>query len=146
MPQENLNIVRKLFDIHNKNDASKLNAIDELIAPSAQFHDPSMTKANLQAFKQAEMEYIKAFPNKKTKIDNIVAAEDQVIVRWTSTGTHKGNFHGNAPSNKEFKISGISIYKLSNNKIAEVWQIWDRLGLLEQLGEVRQMMGAASHR
>jgi steroid delta-isomerase-like uncharacterized protein len=143
--QEHLNLVRKLFDLYNKNDMHHLNAFDELFAPNCQFHDPALgnAKMSLQNMKQAESDYIKALPNKKTKIDNIVAADDQIIVRWTATGTNKGSFHGSTPSNKEVKISGISIYRISGNKINEVWQIWDRMGMLEQMGELK--MAHAHH-
>lgn len=137
--QENIKLVRKLFDLFNVNDLKRLNAFDELFAPNMKFHDPAVMhpKNGLSNVKELESDYIKAFPNKKTVIDNIMSAEDQVIVQWTSTGTYKGPFHGFDPNNKSFKISGISIYRIENNKIAEVWQSWDRYGLMEQIGELR---------
>jgi steroid delta-isomerase-like uncharacterized protein len=101
-------------------------------------HDPATpnAKEGLQAFKSSESNYEKAFPNKKIKIDDIFATEDKVVVRWTCTGTHKGNLQGLSPTNKDVKFTGISIYTISNGKITEVNQQWDRLALLEQIGEV----------
>lgn len=135
--QDNLNVVRKLYDYYNKNDASHLNVFDEVLASNVQIHDSSLqgTKGDLQSHKQAEAGYIKAFPNKKTKIDSIFGSDDQVVVRCTTTATHKGQFQGISPTNKEIKITGISIYRVSNGKITEIWQNWDHLGLLEQIGE-----------
>lgn len=143
--QENISIVRKLFALFDKNDTNKMNAFDEMVAPNVQIHDPAIkdAKGGLQAFKQAESSYMKAFPNKTTKIDNIFAADDQVVVHWTVTGTQKGQFNNIAPTNKNFKITGISIYKLNNKKVVEMWQVWDRMGLLEQLGEMRIAHAAA---
>jgi steroid delta-isomerase-like uncharacterized protein len=138
--KDNISLVQKLFDCYKSNDTNKLNAFDELIATNVQFHDPAMqnTASGLQALKQAETNYIKAFPNKQTKVDAIFGIEDRVVVRWSCKGKHTGSFQGIAPTNKEFTISGISIYRIANNKITEVWQNWDHLGLLEQLGVVRQ--------
>lgn len=138
MSAQNINLVRKLFDLYNKNDIDRLNAIEEILAPNLQLHDPSIAnKSGPQALLQAESCYIKAFPNKMTKIDQIFANEDQVVVRWITNGTHRGEYQGSGPTNKNFKISGISIYRISNGKISEIWQIWDRLGFLEQIGEIR---------
>lgn len=138
MSAQNINLVRKLFDLYNKNDIDRLNAIEEVLAPNLQLHDPSIAnKSGPQALLHAESSYIKAFPNKMTKMDQIFAHEDQVVVRWTTNGTHRGEYQGSGPTNKNFKISGISIYRISNGKISEIWQIWDRLGFLEQIGEFR---------
>lgn len=137
--QENINLVRKLFDFFNKNDINNLSGFDTVLSADVQLHDTAMknAKSNLQAYKQAEKGYIEAFPNKVSKIDNVFAMEDQVVVRWTVTGTNKGQYQGNAPTNNDFKISGISIYRIANNKITEIWQVWDRYGLLEQLGIIQ---------
>jgi steroid delta-isomerase-like uncharacterized protein len=135
--QQNISLIRKLFDFYNKNDPNNLNIFDEILAPNLQFHDPAQpnTKNGLDTLKQAEKGYIKAFPNKKTSIDDIFATEDRVAVRWTSKGSQKGEFHGNAPTNQEFTISGISLYRISNNKITDIWQIWDRQGLMDQISK-----------
>lgn len=138
--KENIKIVQKLYDYFNRNDIQQLNFLDSMVSPSVQFHDsatPNLT-SGLQAVKQAESSYIKAFPNKSAKIDTIFGVEDRVVVRWTVSATHKGQFQGIAPTNKSFKISGITIYRLANDKITEVWQNWDHLGLLEQLGVYHQ--------
>ncbi len=142
--QENINVVRKLFEYLNKNDAHQLNAFDALFSQDAKFIDPATAGigSNLKALKQVESEYIKAFPNKRAHIDSLFASDDKVCVRWTASGSQKGSYRGMAPSNKNFTVSGISIYRLANGKIVEVTQIWDRMGLLEQLGELRQAQAA----
>ena len=139
--QENMNTVRKLFECLNSNNPNTLNSMDACCSADMKFHDPASTptsaKSGLEAMKQAESTYIKAFPNKSVKIDSILGSEDQVVVRWTATGAHKGPYQNIAPTNKQFKISGITIYRLANNKITDLWQIWDHYGLVEQLGELK---------
>lgn len=137
--QDNINLVRRLFDFFNKNDVAHMNECDQLVSSNIQIHDPAATnaKSGKQGFIQLETGYTKAFPNKKIKIDNMFSTDDQVVVRWTCTGTHRGQYQGIAPTNKEFKIQGISIYRVTNGRISEIWQVWDHYGLLEQLGELR---------
>lgn len=136
---KNLSLARRLFDeVYNKGN---LSALDEIVATNVIIHDPALTSRleGLKGYKETESQYTRAFPNKKIKIDDIFASADNntVLVRWTCQGTHKGDFRGIPATNKDFKISGISVYKFSNGKITEINQIWDRLGLLEQIGEIQ---------
>jgi steroid delta-isomerase-like uncharacterized protein len=142
--KENIKIIQKLCICLNKNDLQQLNAFDSLIAENVQFRDPTMPNvtSGLQAVKQSEANYIKAFPNKSSKVDTIFSVEDRVVVRWTVSATHKGSFQGIAPTNKPVKISGITIYRIADNKICEIWRSWDQLTLLEQLGVTRQQLAA----
>lgn len=136
MSSQNINLVRRLFDeVYTKGNFALL---DELMAPNIKLYDPARPqhREGLQAFKEVERIYKQAFPTKKLKIDDIFASEDKVVARWTCQGTHKGELEGISPTNRDFKISGITIYRFTNGKIVEIWQTWDRLGLLEQLGEI----------
>jgi steroid delta-isomerase-like uncharacterized protein len=99
-----------------------------------------MIRNSFMPLKQSEMNYIKAFPDKSAKVDVIFCAEDRVVVRWTATGTHKGPFQGIAPTNRSVKISGVTIYRIADNKICECWRSFDQLSLFEQLGVTRQQL------
>ena len=142
--QDNTSLVRKLFECYNKNNPNQLNCFEEVLTSDVKLHDPAVSnlKPGIQGIKQAENSYITAFPNRSATIDAILTSGDQVIVRWTATGTHKGKFHGMNPTNKDFKISGISIYRISRDKISEIWQVWDHFGLLSQLGELHYAQAA----
>ena len=143
--QENINLVRKVYEIFNQNNTNNLNVFDDVLAHNLQYHDAAVpnAKSGPASFKQAESNYIKAFPNKKIVIDDIFGTEDRVVVRWTATATNKGEFNGIAPSNREVKTSGIAIYQISKGKIVEIWQVWDRQGLLEQIE--KKQYAHASH-
>jgi steroid delta-isomerase-like uncharacterized protein len=135
--QQNVTQVRRLFDeVYTKGN---VNTLDELFAQNVRLVDPAQTKVKegLQALKSLESVYMKAFPGKRTKIDDVFATDDRVVVRWTCEGVHKGPLQGIEPTNSPFKVTGISIYRFSNGKIVEINQIFDRLGLLEQIGEVQ---------
>ena len=72
-------------------------------------------------------------PSHKT-IDDIFSDGDRVVVRWTVVATHSGMFMDLPATNKEVKYSGIDIYRIAEGKIAELWYVWDRLGLYQELG------------
>jgi steroid delta-isomerase-like uncharacterized protein len=136
MSSQNSSIIRRLFDeVFTKGN---LTLLDELVATNVKLNDPAHPnhRDGIQSYKQIEQTYKQAFPMKKFKIEDLMTADDKVIVRWTCRGTHKGDLEGIEPTNRDVQVSGISIYRLTNGKVSEIWQNWDRLGLFEQIGEV----------
>ncbi len=129
--------IRRLYeDVYSK---GKINVCDELCTADLKFHDPSATsyKVGVSSLKESENAYHKAFPNKKSKIEDICISGDKVIVRWSCQGKHNGELQGISPTHRSFNITGMSMYLFSNGKISEIWQAWDRLSLLEQLGAIQ---------
>ena len=136
MSSENKQIVRKLFnELFNK---GKLAVADEIIAPNHVNHDPATPNFGKgpEGEKQIVTLYRNAFPDLQFKIDHIIDADDFVTTRYTSTGTHKGELRGIAPTSKTIRVEGVVIHRISRGRIAESWVIWDALGLMEQLGVV----------
>ncbi len=135
--QENMQLVKRFYEeVHNKGN---LNSLDELFDANITIHDPALPnqRGGLRNYKEAQAEYKRAFPDKKVKIEEIIAIDDKVIARWMVSGTHKGNLKDVSATNKNFTITGLSLYLIKNGKIKEIHQHWDRLGLLEQLGEIQ---------
>jgi steroid delta-isomerase-like uncharacterized protein len=132
------NLVRSLFEeVYSKGNISKCN---EILSKDVVLHDPALAHAihGVAEFAAMETNYTRAFPGKKAIIEEMWSFEDRVVVRWRCQGIHKGAFNGILATNRSFSIDGISIYRFENKKIVEIWQNWDRLGLLEQLGAVAQ--------
>lgn len=67
-------------------------------------------------------------------IDQMLAEGDRVMVQWTFRGVHQGDLDGLPPTGKQVTWSGINIFRLADGKIAEVWDISDRLWMWQQLG------------
>ncbi|MEM1282392.1 MAG: ester cyclase [Chlamydiota bacterium] len=141
--QEAQKMVKELFDeVFNKGN---LNYLDQCIDKNVKFYDPSAPnfRGGLQAFKQREQAYQRAFPNKQCTVDDIFTSDDKIVVRWTVKGVHGGDLPGIKKTGNKIEITGIMILKTENNTITEIWQSWDRLGLLEQLGQVKPEPAAA---
>jgi steroid delta-isomerase-like uncharacterized protein len=84
---------------------------------------------------KAAYEWLKTvWGNQGMTIDEMIAEGDRVMVRWTFHGTHQGEFHSLPSTYKQATYSGINIFRIADGKIAEVWDIFDRLWLWQQLG------------
>ncbi|PYV56052.1 MAG: ester cyclase [Acidobacteria bacterium] len=83
-----------------------------------------------------------AFPDIKVMVDDAFGADDRVALRWSATMTHKGDQLGMAATNREVKISGITITRIRNGQIVEGWDNWDRLGLMRQIGPAESSQAA----
>jgi steroid delta-isomerase-like uncharacterized protein len=102
-----------------------INVIDHGLGPGA---------TGTEAIKRSAGMYLAAFPDLHFTFEDFIAEGDQVVVRWTSSGTQKGELMGIPPSGKQFSATGIEIYRFEGGKIVEHWLETDMLGLLQQLG------------
>lgn len=125
----------------------KLAVIDELTAPNATFHDPSVPGGKFtgpEGLKQFVQIYRTAFPDVHITIDDQIAEGDKVVTRWTGTGTHKGELMGIKPTNKYSTVTGISFERYQNGKLVESFENYDMLGMLQQLGVVPSLTPAGT--
>ena len=113
--------------------------VDVLLAPSFVDHAAELGggASDAAGFKAQVREFRSAFPDGSTQIDDLIAEDDKVVLRWTDGGTHRGPFMGVAPTGKRVALTGIDIYRVADGKIVEYWCSEDVLGLLEQLGAVK---------
>jgi steroid delta-isomerase-like uncharacterized protein len=142
MSEGNKNVVRRLFEeLWNKGN---LPVADELFSPNYAHHDPSTPDVGRgpESEKKRATLYRTAFPDLRLTIEDIIAEGETVTARWSCRGTHKGDLSGIAPTGKQFTISGVTIARLSNGKMAEGYVNWDALGLMQQLGVVPQLAKA----
>ena len=138
MSEANKTHVRRLIEeVWNK---GYMPVADELIAPTYAHHDSSTPDVGRgpEGEKKRAANYRGAFPDLRLKIEDTVAEGENVVVRWSSHGTHKGEFNGIAPTGKQVNLTGVSVVRFSNNKIVEGWVNWDALGLMQQLGVVTE--------
>ena len=67
-------------------------------------------------------------------IEDLIAQDDKVAVRLTSSATHSGEFMGMPASGKRYEIGEIHWFRIAGGKIAEHWHQADFLGMMRQLG------------
>jgi predicted ester cyclase len=74
------------------------------------------------------------FPDFKITFETILVSGDNIIDRWTITGTHTGLLQGIPPTGKPVRFSGLGIDRVAKGKIVEQWVYWNLLDLLQQIG------------
>lgn len=75
-----------------------------------------------------------AFPDLNITVDKQVAEGDLVVVRWTARGTNTGVGNGIPATGREVQITGTTLFRMADGRIAEEWTCADSLGLMKQLG------------
>lgn len=110
-------------------------ACDELCDPQVKLHDQGVESSKPgMTYKESEKMFHKAFPNKQAKIEEIYTNDDKVIVLWSCRGKQEGELYGHPATHRPVQLTGMAMYRFKNGKICEIWQCWDRLSMLEQLG------------
>jgi len=64
----------------------------------------------------------------------VIAEGDRAVCRVVAHGTNTGEFMGAPATGKSAEIAIINIVRIQDGKIAEEWEVFDRLSLMEQLG------------
>lgn len=70
-----------------------------------------------------------------------ISEGDKVASRVTGYGTHTGDFLGIPATGKQVSMSGITIHRVKDGKLAEHWAQIDALSLLQQMGAVPAAAG-----
>ena len=133
---KNVATIRRFFD--EVCNGRKLELADPMYTPDHVYHDPSTpTGPGAQGIKDVIGTYQRAFADAHWQVHQILAAgDDAVVVRWTGSGTHSGELMGIEPTGKKVKVDGLWMARFQGDKIAETWDCWDTLGMLQQLGGV----------
>lgn len=85
-----------------------------------------------------------AYPDIHFTYDDIIADGDKVVTRWTARGTQTGALMGIPPTGHEVSVTGIDIFRVADGQVAELWESWDQLGMLQQLGVVPAVAAPAA--
>jgi len=128
-------IVRRAFEEPWKGN---LDVVDELIAADYVGHDPANPEPlrGPEDVKEFVSSYLAAFPDARITVEQQLCEGDLVATRWTGRGTHKGELMGVQPTGKLVNVTGLTISRLSGDKIVEEYQSWDTLGMLQQLDAI----------
>ncbi len=116
-------------------NAGNVEVAVESFAEAAVDHDPAPDQGNGRAgFRDFFTALTTAFPDAHIEPAHLVADDEHVCIAYTLTGTHRGEFHGLAPTEKRISVRGLQIARFEEGKIVERWGSSDELGILTQLG------------
>lgn len=134
MSQQNKALVQRWFD--EVWTQGRVTSIDELMAPSCIVHGLGEEMRGPESFKRFHSAYRNAFPDVRLTVDHMVAEGDTIAARWSGTGTHNGNGLGLPATGRQVRFSGMTFARIQNGKLVEGWNVFDQLGMFQQLGVV----------
>ena len=132
--------IRDVLTDHNASTAEAIVSPHALVHPTAMpcettYHGPTGVTEWLQG-------QWSAFGDLAVVDHFTVTQHDIVAVRWTARGTSTGDFMGLPPTRRDVEFTGVSMYRIENGQIAEIWDTRNTLGILHQLNP---NIGAGGH-
>ncbi|MBI1259184.1 MAG: hypothetical protein GC204_17070 [Chloroflexi bacterium] len=120
----------------------KLAVIDEIYADGYVLDAPVQTEGSVQAhgathgrdgLKKRVTLFRTAFPDIYFSMDDLVAEGDQVVVQYTFSGTHSGQFGELAPTGRHISVMGMLIALVKDGKIESAVSVFDSGDMMHQL-------------
>ncbi len=96
---------------------------------------PQNLPSNKDGFKQFIYSLWEAFPDIRITFEDIIVEGNKAACRYNLAGTNKGRFMDLQPTNKQFKVNGMTIFSFRDTKCVERWNLVDMNSLIEQLKE-----------
>ena len=121
MANENIALARRWFEeVWNQR---KEQLIDERMTPQSVCYTDEGPMTGPAEFKARQyMPFLAAFPDLRVQVEDVIGQDDQVVVRWTATGTHSGSGLGFAPTHRPVAFRGLSWIRIRDGKFQEGWQ------------------------
>lgn len=131
-PESNKELVRRAFALINRGD---LDSANEFVAADLVRNGQAVGR---EADRLRDGALAAAFPDLEYTVEDIVAEGDRVAVRWRMTGTHTGELAGPSmalpASGRRLDTQGTSFYRLQDGVAQEIWEAFDMMEFLGQLG------------
>ena len=88
----------------------------------------------LENFKNHYSNYVIGFSDAEFTIVDIFGQGDKIVKHWNFKGTHDGEFFGVPATGKKVDVSGTTLVKMKDGKIASEQDYMDFLSFYTQLG------------
>jgi len=106
--EQNKQVARQFFEASDRQDTEKMRQFVSI--PNYSLHLSGMPTMDWNGSQQFLAPFTRALPDLRRNIEDLVAEGDKVAVRFTVTGTHKGEFQGIAPTGKQVSFTVMDIY------------------------------------
>jgi steroid delta-isomerase-like uncharacterized protein len=127
-------VIRRLYkEVWNER---RVEVVDQLFSESHALIGPNISGPAVgpAAYKKQIASFVGGFPDLRFVVEETISENDKIVVSWSLTGTHKGEFWGIAPTNHKVSFTGITIHQIVDGKILDSQANWDAISLFQQLG------------
>ena len=138
--ETNKEIVRRFYD--EALNRGRVEIIDQLAVADYFEHDPLPGQGEGREGLKNRVTMLVEGLTPTFTLEDVIAEDDRVVVRWTNDATHVGTFAGIPATGRSCRVAGIDIHRLANGRMAEHWHVVDQLSMLQQLGLLPMPQGA----
>ena len=82
-------------------------------------------------------EWLTAFPDTVSVVQDMIAEGDKVAARWNTQATHRGEFMDVPPTGNRIDVTWYGIFQLSEGRIVESWDTFNGVEMMQQLRRPR---------
>ncbi|WP_282135371.1 ester cyclase [Seonamhaeicola maritimus] len=90
----------------------------------------------IEAFKAYYSNFTNGFSDIEFTIENIFGQGDNIMKQWNFKGTNTGEFFGMPATGNTVDLSGVTLVKMKDGKIAREQDFMDNMQFMQQLGIV----------
>jgi len=127
-------LVRRI--IEEAFNGRNVSIIGQLTADEFRSHNPRVPpgREGLEHFVRG---FIEGFSEFNGQIRQILAEQDKVVVWVDWQGTHTGTFSGVPATGRHVEFTTVEFFRIQDGRLAEHWDVADRLALQQGLGLAR---------
>jgi len=114
----------------------KTDKAPEFFSDDLDYHNSDDDHGDFETLLDDSLEFSNAFPDLEGDIQETVVKGDSIMFRYTVRGTHEQHLNEVPPTGNSFETQGIGYATLRDGQIDEYNLVFDRLGMLQQLGIV----------
>ena len=133
-PEANAALIRQFYDeTFNRGNVA---FADRVHGPGYRYHDITVPGAPVDhaTYMARNAGFAAAFPDRRVEIEDLIATGDRVVARAVLHATHTGPLGNIAPTGRKVRLASTIIYRFDKGRVVEEWEIFDKLGMYQQLG------------
>jgi steroid delta-isomerase-like uncharacterized protein len=138
--EANKALVRRYYEeIANAENVDAATSVaDSLLSPAFAFYtlNDDQGTHGLQQHKEFLVWHHNAVPDQHWTVEAIVAEGELVATHWRTSGTQRGEFLGVLPTGRRIALQGMDLFRLADDRIAELRRFFDLMDVMQQLGAV----------
>lgn len=125
-------IVRQFFEKVRSGlapDTANLYMAEQVLAHQMTAENETTVRRTPANYADHVREMIAAYGVFHLEVQELIAQDDRVYVRWKQTGTHIGEVDGFPPTGQTVIEIASAVYRIENERIVEYWIQIDREGI-----------------
>ncbi len=124
-------VLREAIRALNDQDRDRFMALH---ADDVLVHGPTGDVQGVEAVTEEEFGIFAVFSDHTWTVESIIAEGGLVAVRLAGSGTHGGPLGELEPTGRRVSVVHHGTFRIEDGRVAEVWFLPDRLGMMQQLG------------